>query len=302
MRRRLFNLLSRSHRAQKRELEEEIEAHLSMRVDDLQQSGLDKQAAQDEALRRFGDLGAAKKTLLAASASRDRRLSWAERIDGVRRDLLITFRRMRAHKARTALLVAIFALGIGITTVTFSVVDNVLLRALPYPDPSELVELQSVGERGGAFPYVSMGNWFDWRSENTTLASTGLHRTYRGAIATENQVVRVDVTQTIGEFFDATASRVGAWPGAYGSRRRTWGQGGGSESRSLAEVLCRSGLGAWRVSEDRWHRLRSSRGRTRRPRFSEGHSGLAARKSRGSYRSCPQQHQLPEPGAVARRH
>lgn len=57
------------------------------------------------------------------------------------RDLKLVFRRLYKSPGFTATAVLMLAFGIGVTTAMFSIVDGVLLRPLPYPDPSRLVTL-----------------------------------------------------------------------------------------------------------------------------------------------------------------
>ncbi|NIQ53347.1 MAG: hypothetical protein GWN85_07695, partial [Gemmatimonadetes bacterium] len=57
----------------------------------------------------------------------------------------------------------------------FTFVDNVLLRPLPFPEPDRLVALFSVPANDAPFPWVSMGNWWDWDHANRTLASSALY-------------------------------------------------------------------------------------------------------------------------------
>ena len=60
---------------------------------------------------------------------------------GLMRDLRFGFRRLRLAPAFTSLAASTLALSIGATTATYSVVDGLMLRPLPYPDPSRLVDV-----------------------------------------------------------------------------------------------------------------------------------------------------------------
>src|SRR5690349_17763035 len=62
----------------------------------------------------------------------------------MRDDLRSAYRALRASRSVTVVALAVLALGIGATTAIFSVVDSVVLRALPFDHPDALV---AVGER-----------------------------------------------------------------------------------------------------------------------------------------------------------
>ena len=57
-------------------------------------------------------------------------------------DLKLAVRRLLKAPGFSLTVVSLLALGIGTTTALFSVVDGVLLRPLPYPNPDRLVFLQ----------------------------------------------------------------------------------------------------------------------------------------------------------------
>ena len=60
---------------------------------------------------------------------------------GLFHDLRLAVRSLLRSPWFSALAVVILALGIGLNTAVFSLVDAVLLRALPFKDPDRLVEI-----------------------------------------------------------------------------------------------------------------------------------------------------------------
>ena len=63
-----------------------------------------------------------------------------------------------------------FAVGIGAATALFSVIEAVLLRPLPYPEPERLVYLFEVQEEAGERHGPSPANVLDWRRESRSLS------------------------------------------------------------------------------------------------------------------------------------
>ena len=74
-------------------------------------------------------------------------------------------RRILAHPAYSALVVAILALGIAVNTVVFSVADSALFRGLPYPNGPRLVEVFNMDPAGKfSFPGLTPDSFDEWRT------------------------------------------------------------------------------------------------------------------------------------------
>jgi predicted permease len=192
----------RGRATRRREVEEEIRAHLAMRQEALERAGLPADEARAEALRRFGDVERARETLAASAAARDRALDVAAWLDDRRCDVRLALRRARRAPGFSALAAGTLALGVGLTTAAFAVVDGVLLRPLPYAEPDRLVELWSVAEAGNAFASVSSDSWIEWRDGNRTLEGTALVGREARTLAREQGAIEVAAAVVSGGFFD----------------------------------------------------------------------------------------------------
>jgi putative ABC transport system permease protein len=200
---RWLDTLVPSRRQRHREVDTEIEAHLEMRTRELTDSGLAPQEARREAERRFGDLDAARERLYSSAQRRDRRLRRSSRFESIIADLRSGVRRIRQSPGASAIAIATFAISIGLTTATFSVIDHTLLRPLPFGEPDRLVSLQSVSGEGDEFPWVSADNWLDWQEQNRTLESTAMYSIFGSAtIVTDDDAFTVPSKYVSGRFFE----------------------------------------------------------------------------------------------------
>jgi putative ABC transport system permease protein len=124
-----------------RDVEDELAFHLAMRAEILEASGLDPQSARDAALQRFGDLDEVRDRCITISHERERRMHRLEIWTTVTQHARYALRRLRAAPGFSAAVVLMLALGIGATTTVFGVIDGILLRPLPFPEPDRLVSL-----------------------------------------------------------------------------------------------------------------------------------------------------------------
>jgi len=140
---RLFRL-SESDKHVQAQVDDELRHHLEELLERYRSQGMSETEAQAEIARRFPDLETTRSDLVGSTGrtadSHRRRLF----LDGLRSDLRVSLRQFRRRPGFTALAVLTLGLGIGASTTLFSVVNGVLLRPLPYPEPERLIYLGTV--------------------------------------------------------------------------------------------------------------------------------------------------------------
>lgn len=130
------------------DLEEEMLLHLELRARDLAERGLGSQEAIDAARRQFGN-----RTILQETSRQE--WGWTM-IDNLLEDISHSFRMLRKTPVFTLVAISTLALGIGMNSAIFSIVNAVMLRGLPLPESARLVSL-----------------WEEYHNEPSTLSSRG---------------------------------------------------------------------------------------------------------------------------------
>jgi putative ABC transport system permease protein len=117
----------------------------------------------------------------------------------LRQDLRYASRQLIRSPGFTAIAVLTLGLGIGANTAIFSVVNAVLLRPLPYPEPSRLVKVEE-RRPNGAPNTVSYPNFLDWRKEGA-LESMALFRPLSFNVGGADRPERVSGALVSADFF-----------------------------------------------------------------------------------------------------
>jgi predicted permease len=95
-------------------------------------------------------------------------------MDSVFKDLQFALRSLIKRPGFTGVALITLMLAIGVNTTIFSVVNAVLLRALPFRDPEQLVAVQkSAGDDG--LPGIAAYQYLAWREKQTSLADLGAY-------------------------------------------------------------------------------------------------------------------------------
>jgi len=184
--------------ARDREMDREMAFHIESIKRGLMDSGIAEEDAAREARRRFGRVGQLKEE------GHDIRV--ARILDDVSRDARHMARGLRKSPVFTITVVLTLGLAIGGNTAIFSIVDQLLLRPLPYPEGERLVTVYEAfrnisapaGRLGNS---VSPANWLDWQRDSRTLQGLAAWRPSTLTLTGVGDPVRLNVQQVSAEFF-----------------------------------------------------------------------------------------------------
>jgi putative ABC transport system permease protein len=198
------------------ELDADIREHIARETQDNIERGMSPDEARFAAMRKFGNVMQVKEEAREVWS-----LIWLEQL---LEDIRFGLRLLRKNPGFTAVAILTLALGIGANAAVFSVVYAVLLRPLPYKDPSRLVVLHETTPKVGDVS-VSFPNFIDWRAASRTFAQmaavqsvdfnlAGLTQpeSISGDAVSPNFLSMMGVRPFLGRDFDASEEKAGAAP------------------------------------------------------------------------------------------
>ena len=199
--RRLFRL-GFGKRSAEEEMDEEIDAHLRLSAEEFVRRGATPEEARRMAEARFGDLGQARTDLRAGAREREVHRRQRDTIGALLSDLRFAFTQIRRSPGFSALAILTLALGIGLTTATFSLVNGVLLQPLPLQQPDQLVALQSRDSAGSEIEVVSAGNVEDWRRSSRALEDAAYYMGRPMSVGLDAGMTRISGQLVSASFFE----------------------------------------------------------------------------------------------------
>lgn len=157
------------------ELENEIQSHLELAERDEIARGVSPKDARAAAWRSFGGVAQMQEE------HRDvRTVFWVET---ALRDFRLGVASLRRDPNFTAVAIGVLALGIGANTAMFSLLDAVLLRPLPFPEPERMVKVWETPSPG-SHNFANAADFLDWKRMNTVFealsAESGITATLTG--------------------------------------------------------------------------------------------------------------------------
>src|SRR5215472_4456844 len=144
----------------------ELESHLQIETDRNVEAGMSPADARAAAHRKLGDPYRIRETIYE--------MNTIPVLDTLWRDLRFSFRTLSKRPAFTMVVVLSLALGIGANSAIFSLVDGILFRPLPVPNPGGLVTIDIAASRLTSFGGSSYLDWVDLtaRSKSFQALST----------------------------------------------------------------------------------------------------------------------------------
>jgi putative ABC transport system permease protein len=178
------------------ELNEELRYHIEQQTEQNIRMGMTPEEARIAARKAFGGLEQAKER------SRDARgIRW---MGDLWQDLRYGARMLIKNPGFTLIAVISLGLSIGANTAIFSVVNTLLLKALPYHDPDRIilvwgVDNQGVRDRG----QVSATDVADWRSQNSVFEEITTYGNWSATLLSGGEPERINGVQVGDGYFSA---------------------------------------------------------------------------------------------------
>jgi predicted permease len=143
-----------------RDLSDELASHLAMHIEDNVRAGMSQQEARRAALLKLGGVEQVKES------HRERR--GLPMLESVWQDLRFAVRMLGKSPGFTFLAVLCLALGIGVNTSVFTVLDVAMLRPMPVSEPESMTILSRAGS-----PLISYPDYLGYRDRNHAFTALG---------------------------------------------------------------------------------------------------------------------------------
>ena len=175
------------------DIDREMRTHLDLQVEANVRSGMSPREARNKAMRSFGNFNR------AVDAAYD--VKGGGFFETLIQDFRYGTRMLLKHKAFTSVAVLTLALGIGANSAIFSVVNELLLRPLPFRDPERIVMLWEVSPEGRHQNTTSRANFRAWRDQSTSYEHIAAFSDQRFTLTGDFEPEEVSGQLTVPEIF-----------------------------------------------------------------------------------------------------
>ena len=187
---------SKRREVEAREFDDEMESHLAMHVEDNLRAGMTAAQARRQAILKMGGVEVTRQARREGGT--------VVLFENLAQDLRFALRQLRKNRGFAFTATAILSLGICANVAIFSFVDAVLIKPLPYQNPSRLAALFESTPLGPQL-HLSYLDYLDWKRLNKVFASVEAYdnnsfllNTPTGELPTNGAVVSDGFFRTLG--------------------------------------------------------------------------------------------------------
>jgi putative ABC transport system permease protein len=179
-------------------LHRETEEELALHVEQAVEAGIARGMSEQDARRRAAlDLGSTRIVQEDLAATRP-----AFAFEQLWRELRHAARVLGRSPGTTVVSVVTMTVGLGASSALFALVDSILLRPLPYPQPEALVRVFDTNERTGVERSgVATGNLFEWRTRTSAFSGMAGYYAMGRTISNGVDAASVVAAQVTDDFF-----------------------------------------------------------------------------------------------------
>jgi predicted permease len=173
------------------EMDEELQAHIQHRADDLQRSGVDRTEAERRARIEFGGHERFKEE--------SREALGGNFLETLIKDVRFSLRVLRKSPGFTIVAVLTLALAIGANAMVFSILNALILRPLNVPEPESLYAIEHGSDKSLVLSYP---DYLDLRDRNRSFEDLAAYNNGQAGLDTGDNPSRAFVDEVTGNYFD----------------------------------------------------------------------------------------------------
>jgi putative ABC transport system permease protein len=179
-------------------LGDDFRDHIEHETEENIERGMSPEEARAAALRKFGNVTRVMEETRAVWIS-----IWLEQL---LQDIRYGVRGLRRNPGFAAVVMLTLALAIGMNTAVFSLVNAILVRPLPYPDPDRLVWLGNYNRFFKAEMVVSP-DYVDWKDQAASFAGMVAYGARGYTLATAEGAGHHVLADVTADFWDISGTR-----------------------------------------------------------------------------------------------
>ena len=177
------------------DLDEELRSHILLAIEENLQQGMAEEEARTAALRAFGGVTQTRESYRVQRGLPFLEVLWS--------DLRYAVRQLWKSPGFTLTTALTLAIGIGMNTAIFSMMDAVVLRPLAVPDFSRVVIVaEKHGGSGDDYQQVALANYQDWKQQSRSFADLAVRTWASMSMTGAGEALHVQAALTSASFFE----------------------------------------------------------------------------------------------------